>query len=638
MDFINHQKKARSKSKRLLWIFPFAALLVSSGIWALFAFVIWFLLLGDRSSESVEPLGYFDVFFTLPLLVSFMGGTLFIILISSIRKMVQLRGGGLKVALELGAVPLLAETATAQEKQCLNVVEEMSIASGMPIPLTCVIESPSMNAFAAGTTPDNAVVAVTRGLLDELSRDELQGVIAHEFSHIVHGDIRINIRLVGVIHGMVVIGLIGERMMQAPEWMVARSDLKDLSVVRGFLIAVLIMILGLFVVLIGLVGTAMGRLLQAAVSRQREFLADAAAVDYTRYPDGIASALRKISGLRPSNRLRVSRVSEFAHFMFTNGCSSWFATHPPIERRVARLEGVDPESLGKLPGHAARSVFDLTNPLAAIGFLGGSRSVSLDRAQVLLETIPVRLRAAVQNEFGARAAVLALLLQEEESHHGTQMTLIKTDLGPDMEKEVRLLHAYTATMDRVRRLVVIDICLPAISRLDREQCLIFSSVVTRCMKVDGRTDLFEWLLGRMVVRRLDARIMLAPVSEGTLGLRSVSASASITIAGVARRGASTEQAARDAFTAAVSHLGIDQSMPEGSEITLSRLGTALDELAEATLDVKGRILEAILVACWHDDRIRPEEFEMVRAVADGLGIRMPLQILDGLAQGDGSGG
>ena len=377
MDFINHQKQARSKSKRLLWLFPCAAFLVSSGIWSLFAFVIWFLLLSDPSSESNEPLGYFDVLFTVPLLCSFMGGTLFIILLSSIWKMVQLRGGGLKVALELGAVPLLAETATAQEKQCLNVVEEMSIASGMPIPLTCVIESSSMNAFAAGTNPDNAVVAVTRGLLDELSRDELQGVIAHEFSHIVHGDIRINIRLVGVIHGMVVIGLIGERMMQAPDWMVARSDLKDLSVVRGFLIAVAIMILGLFVVLIGLVGTAMGRLLQAAVSRQREFLADAAAVDYTRYPDGIASALRKISGLRPSNRLRVSRVSEFAHFMFTNGCSSWFATHPAIERRVARLEGVDTESLGKLHEHAAQSVFDLTNPIAALGLLGRSNSVTL---------------------------------------------------------------------------------------------------------------------------------------------------------------------------------------------------------------------------------------------------------------------
>ena len=195
-----------------------------------------------------------------------------------------------------------------------------------------------MNAFAAGTTPDNAVVGVTRGLLDELSRDELQGVIAHEFSHIVHGDIRINIRLVGVIHGMVVIGLIGERMMQAPEWMVARSDLKDLSVVRGLLIAVAIMILGLFVVLIGLVGTAMGRLLQAAVSRQREFLADAAAVDYTRYPDGIASALRKISGLRPSNRLRVSRVSEFAHFMFTKRLQL-LVRHAPTHRTQSRTSG-----------------------------------------------------------------------------------------------------------------------------------------------------------------------------------------------------------------------------------------------------------------------------------------------------------
>ena len=638
MDFINHQKKARSKSKRLLWIFPFAALLVSSGIWALFAFVIWFLRLGDQSSESGEPLGYFDVLFTLPLLASFMGGTLFIILISSIWKMVQLRGGGLKVALELGGAPLLAETATAQEKQCLNVVEEMSIASGMPIPLTCVIESPSMNAFAAGTTPDNAVVAVTRGLLDELSRDELQGVIAHEFSHIVHGDIRINIRLVGVIHGMVVIGLIGERMMQAPEWMVARSDLKDLSVVRGLLIAVAIMILGFFVVLIGLVGTAMGRLLQAAVSRQREFLADAAAVDYTRYPDGIASALRKISGLRPSNRLRVSRVSEFAHFMFTNGCSSWFATHPPIERRVARLEGVDPESLGKLHEHAAQSVFDLTNPVAGIGFLDRSRPVSVKQAQSLLDDIPDRLRAAVQNEFGARAAILALLLHEDESHHKKQLNLIKTDLGPDLEKEVLLLHAYVAAMDRVHRLVVIDICLPAISRHDRKQASDFSSVVRYCIDVDGRTDLFEWLLGRMVLRRLDAIIMMKTTNRETLGLRSVSTSAGIALAAVARRGASSDEAALAAFTAAVSHLGIDQTMPQRSQVTFSRLGTALDQLGRATLDVKSRILESILVACWHDERIHPGEFEMVRAVADGLGVRMPLQILDGLVQADGRGG
>ena len=638
MDFINHQKEARSRSKRLLWLFPFAALLVSFGIWALFAFVIWFFLMGERSSESGQPLGFLEVLFTLPLLCSFMGGTLFIILISSIWKMFELRGGGLKVALELGGAPLLAETATGPEKQCLNVVEEMAIASGMPIPLTCVIESPSLNAFAAGTTPDNAVIGVTRGLLDALSRDELQGVIAHEFSHIVHGDIRINIRLVGVIHGMVVIGLIGERMIQAPEWMVARSDHKDLSVARGFLLAVAVMILGFFVVLIGLIGTAMGRLLQAAVSRQREYLADAAAVDYTRYPDGIASALRTISGLKRSNRLRAPKVSEFAHFMFTNGCSSFFATHPPIERRIARLEGVDPESLGQLHEHSARSVFDLTNPMAAIGFLDRSSSVSLNQARSLLEDIPVRLRAAVQNEFGARAAILALLLLEDESHLSKQSTLIKTDLGPDLEKEVRLLHAYVAAMDRVHRMVVIDICLPAISRLDREQASVFSTVVRGCIDIDGRTDLFEWLLGRIVLRRLDAITMMAQPPEGSLGLRVVSNSAAIALAAVARRGASDEQAALAAFSAAVSHLGIDQSMPESSTVTFGSLGPALDELGQASLDVRGAILESTLVACWHDERIRPGEFEMVRAVADALGLRMPLQILDGLVQGDGRGG
>ena len=638
MDFVSHQKRARSNSKRLLWVFPCAALFVSFGIWSLFAFVFWFFLMADRSSESGEPLRFLEVLFNLPLLGAFMGGTLFIILISSLWKMFQMRGGGLKVALELGGVPLLAETATGREKQCLNVVEEMSIASGMPIPLTCLIESPSLNAFAAGTTPDNAVIGVTRGLIDQLSRDELQGVIAHEFSHIVHGDIRINIRLVGVIHGMIVIGLIGERMVQAPQILLERNETSNRSDLRGFAIALAIMILGLCVVLIGLAGTAMGRLLQAAVSRQREFLADAAAVDYTRYPDGIASALRTISGLKTSNRLRVSKASEFAHFMFTNGCSSFFATHPPIERRIARLEGVDPESLGKLHQHAGQSVFDITDPMAAIGFLGRSRPASPNQAKALLDDIPIRLRGAVQNMFGARAAILALLLHESESYHLKQLNLIEHDLGPDLKKEVRLLHAYVGAMDRVHRLIVIDICLPSITRLDREQAITFSEVVKYCMDVDGRTDLFEWLLGRMVLRRLDAIITLKPAIEGTLGLRSVSESAAIALAAVARRGASTEEDAQAAFAAASSHLQIDRRMPESERVTLTRLAAALDELGGADFDARTRILESTLLACWHDDRISPGEFEMVRAVADALGLRMPLQILDGLVQGDGRGG
>ena len=214
----------------------------------------------------------------------------------------------------------------------------MAIASGTPTPPVYMMqEEPGINAFAAGFTPSDAVVGVTRGCVGQLSRDELQGVIGHEFSHILNGDMRLNIRLMGVLFGILVVGLIGSILLRSSLY---GSALQSRSS-RGNSTQVLLIIGGVLM-LVGFIGTLVGNLIKASVSRQREFLADASAVQFTRNPSGIAGALKKIGGFEAGSEMMNPHAPESSHMFFgravSSGFNSLFATHPPLEERIARLD------------------------------------------------------------------------------------------------------------------------------------------------------------------------------------------------------------------------------------------------------------------------------------------------------------
>ena len=239
-----------------------------------------------------------------------------------------------QVARELGGTPVATDVRDPLRRRYRNIVEEMAIASGVPVPEIYVLEAENgINAFAAGYAPGDAAIAVTRGALETLDRDELQGVVAHEFSHILNGDMRLNIRLMGVLFGIMVLGLIGRLIVRGGYHTSIVSSRRD----RG---TPVVLIVGLGLVILGGIGVFFARLIKAGVSRQREYLADASAVQFTRQSEGIANALKKIGGYADGSSITAADPEEVSHMLFGSGSrlAGLFATHPPLTKRIQALD------------------------------------------------------------------------------------------------------------------------------------------------------------------------------------------------------------------------------------------------------------------------------------------------------------
>ena len=312
-NFFQQQDSARRKTFQLVVYFVLAILILIA--------LVYGLLLALSMYSAHEPVSWWQpelLLFAAPAVGLVVGG-------ASAFKVAQLASGGQAVALMMGGEEVPGTTTDARQKRLLNVVEEMALAAGVPVPPVYVLEEPGINAFAAGYAPGDAVVAVSQGCLNYLTRDELQGVVAHEFSHILNGDMRLNIRLIGLIFGIMALSIIGRMLMFTSG---GRSSGRNDS--RGGL-----MLLGLGVFVLGLAGAFFGRLIMAAVSRQREYLADASAVQFTRNSDGIGGALKKIGGLAKGSRIDNPQAAEAGHMFFANafageGLAGLLATHPPL--------------------------------------------------------------------------------------------------------------------------------------------------------------------------------------------------------------------------------------------------------------------------------------------------------------------
>ena len=337
MNFFEQQDLAQRNTKRLVFLLCLAVISLIAITTLMFSIAFYYMEQNTQSTlantglwQGITQNMSWEMFAGISATVCA------VILAGSFYKLIQLSSGGRAVAEALGGRPLNVINANADEKKILNVVEEMAIASGTPAPPVYLIEDEAINAFAAGHTPQDAVIGVTRGCIRLLTRDELQGVIAHEFSHIFHGDMRLNLRLVALLNGILLLGLIGEFLLRSSGHRRAFSSSKEKSPVA-------IMGLGLGLVIIGYTGTFFGKLIKAAVSRQREFLADASAVKFTRNPDGIGGALKKLGGYVGGSQMDVANASEFSHLFFGEGTgtSSFFnalATHPPLEDRIKRID------------------------------------------------------------------------------------------------------------------------------------------------------------------------------------------------------------------------------------------------------------------------------------------------------------
>ncbi len=535
MNFFEHQDQAHRESKKLLFLFLLAVVaivvavnFVAAGLW------IWTKGGGHFAAVHVYPKGYFLAISIVTILV-IAGGSLF--------QMAQLKDGGDAVAEMAGGRLVDPNSRDRQERRLLNIVEEMALASGIACPKVYILDQEeAINAFAAGYHQNEAVVAVTRGTLNRLNRDELQGVIGHEFSHIMNGDMRMNVKLIGVLFGIQMIAGLGEILLN---WG-ARFGSSRSRDEKGPSIQLLMIALGAALFAIGYIGIFCGRLIKSAVSRQREYLADASAVQFTRNPDGIGGALKKIGGLTKVNqcgsRIRNPNAEQLSH-MFLGAAkpsllSGMFATHPPIETRLERLYGrpVDFLSADVIAEESEVGQQDMSNAMGFAGnpipWTGGSTKAEginpsnlagevhnsamafhpqfgyqapdqkMPAAEVLKTTIPQDIRGAARDPQAASALVYALLLDRADAKaYQVQIEVLNRSV-PHLCAMTTLFLEQVESLSRATRLPILDLATPALRSLDVDQKKQMMAVVSRLIIADQTVTQAEFVLQTILERRL----------------------------------------------------------------------------------------------------------------------------------------
>lgn len=645
INFFQQQDLARRKTFELVVYFVLAILILIALVYGL---LVVFSMYGTH-----EPVSWWQP----ELLLLAAPGVGLVVGGASAFKVSQLSSGGEAVALMLGGVAVPRTTTDARQKRLLNVVEEMALAAGVPVPPVYVLNEPGINAFAAGYAPGDAVVAVSQGSLDYLSRDELQGVVAHEFSHILNGDMRLNIRLIGLIFGIMVLSIIGRSLMFASG---RRSGGRRDSQAG-------VAMLGLGVFVLGLVGAFFGRLIMAAVSRQREYLADASAVQFTRNPDGIAGALKKIGGLTEGSRIENPQAAEAGHMFFANafaggGFAGLLATHPPLVERIRRIDpafdgqfpavrpvGVDQEEReGRRPSRVppfggAPTLPGLPQvPLPVLGFadeaasrVGQVNPELIGYAQALHDGMPDVLRHAAQEPFSARALVYALLMDPQADLQERQLTQLKAGAEPqDFAETVRLVAPALALPD-THRLPLLDLALPALRQMSPQQHRTFRGQVEMLMLADQRLSLFEYTLRCVLHRHLDAQFMpqrqTRPVQKSPQQLAHPLATVLALLAWEGQP--EPDQAARAALafdTGMRGYIGGDHTfhLPPYEACSLAGFDAALQTLSQSVPAIKRRIVAACASCILANEQVDVREAELLRAICDALDCPLPPLVVE----------
>jgi len=642
MDFFESQDVARRKTGKLVVLFVLAVIAIVVLLYIVFAAV---LAAGHAKAAAATPGGGAPFEPWNPILLLWVTvGTVSLVTISSLYKIKLLSAGGRIVAESLDGKLIDSDTGDAGQRRLLNVVQEMAIASGTPVPPVYIIEETGINAFAAGYSVDDAVIGVTRGAVETLSRDELQGVIAHEFSHILNGDMRLNIRLMGVIHGILVLGIVGFYVMRTAAYSSAGRSRSD----RGNA-GVALLLIGLAVMIIGFVGTFFGNLIKAAVSRQREFLADASAVQFTRNPGGIAGALKKIGGWKKGSQLDNPNAPEVSHLLFGSGIKSSFgslmATHPPLADRISRI---DPSFKGKFDQTPARAVtpqgegvsgFAATSgaptsraPTSggdAISQIGQPTQAHLDYAAQLIQSLPKRIAAIARQPFGARALIYAMVIDKDAQPRQKQIERLRQFADAAVCKEFESILPLVEQLDPEVRLPLVDMTIPALRSLSPGQYGAFKANLNELIKADDQVDLFEWTLHHILLKHLDAQFNppRRPAAKYT-SLKPLAGACASLLSTLAYIGTGDKAEAARAFDQAAAELqlsGLAIQPPEACG--LGAVSDALHDLRCISPRFAPRAIRSLLGACAAciaaDGEVTVKEAELFRAICDSLDCPMP---------------
>lgn len=641
MDFFERQEKARHSTKLLVvyFITGVALLILVVYLAAALAFSTVGLHYGARHHRYYDfnsddhALANDSSLWKPRLFCGIAVGMLAVIGIGSLYKTMELARGGMAVSSMMGGRLINPNTTDSDERKLLNVVEEMALASGVPVPLVFVMDAEQgINAFAAGHTTSDATITVTRGCMKLLTRDELQGVIAHEFSHILNGDMRLNLRLMGIIFGILCLAIIGRVLLQT------RGSGKRSSAIPLF---------GALLLAIGYVGVFFGRLIQAAVSRQREFLADASAVQFTRNPLGITGALRKIGGLGfNGSRVRVAHSEEVSHMFFGNGIGEhWFAlleTHPPLAERI---RAIDPSFDGKFtptryaPGQEPASqaekppIWNAGIPAAvALGAvmpnLGAPGTAHLHYAIDLRNSFSPALQTAARDAMGASALIYGLLLSNDPAMRPKQLDLLAQTTSAAVRQETERLLPDIAPVATRAKLPLVDLAVPGLRLLSAAQYGQFSQAIQALIEADGQIDLFEYVLQKIVLRHLDGQfngVRKAVVQY--YALTPLVADCGVLLSALAHVGSDDPSQCQAAFLQGARNL---EPMARArfayvisEQCNLSQVDIALNHLNQAAPQIKKNVLNACAQVVAADGVIQEMEAEMLRAIADTLDCPMP---------------
>ena len=650
MDFFTQQDTARKWTGFLVLSFLLATLLIVAAVCGVVA--------AGLSAYQGVPLslsrdGGFLALAGLGTVALIGGGSLY--------RVASLAAGGRPVAEMLGGRLIDLHTQDLAERRALNVVEEMALASGCPVPPVYVMDhEDGINAFAAGHGMEDAVIGLTRGALDRLTRDELQGVLGHEFSHILNGDMKLDLRMMGVLFGILLIGMVGWTIFRSTSGTrvtVRDSDGREREGTNP------LPLIGLGLYIVGYVGVFFARLIKSAVSRQREFLADASAVQFTRNPDGHANALKKIGALSQGSKVQATRAEEASHIFFGDalGIARWnpLATHPPLTERIRRLdpsfdgdfsriaftqtrapEGFTAPSGEKLPRWvgakmgqgqtpkpaqaSARMAFNAT---AAVASIGRPTPKNLVTAATLVDAIPQPIAELTREPESARALVYALLLDRDDSQvRQQQIDTLSENWGPEPSQQIGLIAKQLDTLGPEVRLPLVELALPMLSRMSPEKFRSFLETLRLLMEADRRITLFEYALRRLLMRALGPQFgWYVPPRTTFRSVSQLTEPTRVVLSALAQLGTQNPEECQQSYQQGyiATTWGHLPAMLEASEATLKNVDEALNVLAGATPVLKQQFLLGCATCIGHDGTITIEEGQLLRAIADALDCPMP---------------
>jgi len=628
MNFFKQQELTKKKTRYLLLWYLIAVLVTGF----LTSCIVRFGILQETESDKLLNA---QRFFVDPSFGLIAAGVAIFILLVSLYKIMSLGKGGEYVAKLAGATPIDTKNGDLLLRRYMNVVEEISIASGTPVPKIYIMQNESnINAFAAGYEINDAVIAVSRGALEKLNRDELQGVVAHEFSHIFNGDMKLNIKLIGYLFGLSMIAQMGMRIFRTP----GRSSSSRKKGGGGGVIA-----LGLL--LVGAIGMLFASLIKASISRQREFLADASAVQFTRNPLGISGALKKLLASDRAGMMTASKASEVSHMFFSQAVSSFlglFATHPPLESRIQAIEPnfnlkkfIQAEkgdfikkmqeepllhnqgpSTGVTSGFAAPSNVQIDSEVAS------AAGVEIAAAADLLQLLPETVRQQCYDLNGARLLVLGLFLNKDNKIDG-QDKILKESLSQDEATKVIELHQLILPSIKTLRIPIIELSVQTLKKLDNLKQKEFLQICRLLIEADGKVTSSEFILLCLIEEFMHERTKFF---EKKLPRSKLKNDCKIMLSFLAYLGHKDKKAASQAFERGYVEVYSDTAViAEMNNQFLAALKLSLHRLHLAQTSFKKSILKACQKVVLYDDILTSEEYELLRLVAKILLLPLPLK-------------